>query len=307
LLPGLLDCLRAQSWPRSAMQIIIADGGSDDDTVAIAQIAARDFPDFDVIPNPGRIAAAGLNLALALAGGEYFLRMDARSRPATDYVAQCVAHLKTGDWAGVGGAQIAVGMTAVGRAISLALNHPLGAGKPSYRRAGASCESETLYLGAYPTRRLQEIGGWNDRFAANEDYELNTRLRQAGGKLWVALAVRVQYVARDSLSALIRQYARYGAWRIVTWRKYPRAMRLRHLAPAAWTAGLVAGLLLAPISPWLLLAMTLPYLVAITLAATALAAGHGWRLWPHIWLAFPAMHLSWGAGFWWGVFSAKTA
>lgn len=298
LLPGLLDCLRAQTWPRRAMQIIVADGGSDDATVAIAQAAARDFPDFDLVPNPGRSAAAGLNLALSLAKGGYFLRLDARSRPAEDYVARCVAHLTTGDWAGVGGAQIAVGRTASDRAIALALNHPLGAGGPRYRRAGASCESETLYLGAYPTWQLQKIGGWDDHFVANEDYELNTRLREAGGKLLVASDVRVQYVARDSLRALARQYARYGAWRVATWRKHPQAMRPRHLAPAAWTAGLAAGLLLAPISPWLLWAMTLPYLLAITLAATVLAAGHGWRLWPRIWLAFPAMHLSWGAGFW---------
>ena len=298
MLPGLLACLRAQTWPESAMQIIIADGGSEDDTRAIAHAAAADFPDFTLLPNPGRIAAAGLNRALTLARGEYFLRLDARARPAEDYIERCMAHLQTGEWAGVAGAQVAVGENDAGRAIALALNHPLGAGGARYRQPDTSGESETLFLGAYSTRLLRKIGGWDEALAANEDYELNTRLRAAGGRLLVASDIRVQYVARDSLAALARQYARYGSWRVVTWRKHPRSIRPRHLAPAAWTAGLVAGALLTPITPWLLLAMTLPYLLAVTLAAASLAAGHGWRLFPRIWLAFPTMHLSWGAGFW---------
>jgi cellulose synthase/poly-beta-1,6-N-acetylglucosamine synthase-like glycosyltransferase len=298
LLPGLLDSLRAQTWPQEAMQIIIADGGSTDATPEIAEAAAREFPDLIVIPNEGRIAAAGLNRALARARGAFFLRLDARARPAKDYVERCVAHLQTGQWAGVGGAQIAVGDNDSARAIALALNHPLGAGRPRYRRAGASGESETLFLGAYLLEWLKRVGGWDETFVANEDYELNTRLRKAGGRLLVADDIRVNYLARDSLSALARQYARYGSWRFVTWRKHPRAMRLRHLAPAAWTAGLAAGAALTPFTPWLLLALTLPYLLAITLAAASLAAGSGWRLFPRIWLAFPVMHLSWGAGFW---------
>lgn len=303
LLPGLLDCLRAQTWPKSAMQIILADGGSQDATLKIAHAAAADFPSFTILPNPGRIAAAGLNRALTQARGKYFLRLDARARPAEDYIERCVVHLQTGEWAGVAGAQVAVGENHAGRAIALALNHPLGAGGARYRRADASCESETLFLGAYPAQLLQEMGGWNEALAANEDYELNTRLREAGGRLLVAADIRVQYIARDNLAALARQYARYGSWRVVTWRKHPRAIRPRHLAPAVWTAGLVLGVLLTPLTPWLLLAMTLPYLLAVTLAAASLAAGRDWRLFPRIWLAFPVMHLSWGAGFWRRVFT----
>ena len=298
LLPGLLDCLRAQTWPKSAMQVILADGGSKDATLAIARTAAAEFPDFTILHNPGRVAAAGLNRALARARGEHFLRLDARARPAEDYIEHCVTHLQTGKWAGLAGAQVATGENDAGRAIALALNHPLGAGGARYRQPGASGESETLFLGAYPTRLLQKIGGWDETLAANEDYELNTRLREAGGRLLVAADIRVQYIARDSLAALARQYARYGAWRVATWRKHPRSVRPRHLAPAVWSAALVLGALLTPITPWPLLAMILPYLLTVTLAAASLAAGHGWRLFPRIWLAFPTMHLSWGAGFW---------
>lgn len=297
-LPGLLDALRAQTWPRQAMQIIVADGGSDDGSIALAQEGGRSFPDFVVIPNPGRIAAAGLNRALAMARGEFFLRLDARSRPAQDYVERCVTYLQEGTWSGVGGAQIAEGEQDAGRAIALALNHPLGAGGPKYRQANVTTESETIYLGAYRLDWLQRVGGWDEQFVANEDYDLNTRLRKMGGRLLVAGDIRLVYIARESLRELARQYFRYGYWRAITWRRHPRAMRGRHLLPALWVAGLMLGLLCAPFTPWLLAAVVLPYLLIITLTTALLAAAHGWSLAPRIWLAFPTMHLCWGVGFW---------
>ncbi len=298
LLPGLLDRLSAQTWPRTAMQVILVDGGSEDETRQIARAAASEFPNILLITNPARLAAAGLNLALMLAAGDFFLRLDARSRPAPDYVERCVAYLQSNSWGGVAGPQVAVGVNRAGRAAALALNHPLGAGGPSYRRAQTPIESDTLYLGAYPTALLREIGGWDDSFAANEDYELNLRLRESGRRLLVAPDIRVQYIARDSLRELAGQYARYGSWRAVTWRKHPTAMRLRHFTPAGWGAGLMLGLLMLPLNPWPLALILLPYLAIITLTACRLSVGHDWQLFPRVWLAFPTIHLAWAAGFW---------
>ncbi|NUQ38118.1 MAG: hypothetical protein HUU23_10025 [Caldilineales bacterium] len=142
------------------------------------------------------------------------------------------------------------------------------------------------------------VGGWDERFAANEDYDLNTRLRQAGGQLIVDPAIRSAYLARDSLAALARQYARYGAWRTVTWRKHPGAMRLRHLAPAALTAALGLGLLALPLSPWPLLLILSCYLLPLMAVAALLAGRHGLTLFPTLLVAFLIIHLAWGLAFW---------
>ncbi len=301
LLPGLLDALGAQTWSDSAMQIIIVDGGSEDETPEIARKRAADFSDFILIPNRDRIAAAGLNKALVMARGGYLLRLDARSRPASDYIERCVAHLESGRWAGVGGPQVAVGENKAGWAIALALNHPFGTGNPRYRRRDAATESDTIYLGAYDMDWLRRVDGWDDAFIANEDYELNARLRKAGAKLLVAPDVRVQYIARDHLKTLARQYASYGFWRCITWRKHPDAMRPRHLAPALLLAFLVVTALLAPLTSWPFVLLATLYLLVVTLVAVRLAWRHGWSLFPRIWLAFPVIHFSWGAGFWWSV------
>ena len=280
------------------MQIIVADGESEDDSVAVAQAAADDFHDFTILSNPKRIAASGLNLALARAKGIYFMRLDARARPAPDYIEQCVISLQTGRWTGVGGAQVAVGDNPRNRPIAMVLNCSLGPGWPAYRRADASCETETLFLGAYPTNKLRQIGGWDEKFVANEDYDLNTRLRKNRGKLIISRTILVHYIARDSLAELARQYFTYGSWRVRTWRKHPRSIQPRHLAPAAWVAGLFLSLLLLPFTYWPLIFFVVPYVLGVTAAAIKLAFRYNWKSFFKMWCAFPTMHLSWGLGFW---------
>ncbi len=301
-LPGLLAALRAQTWPRQAMQVIVVDGGSEDGTLDIARAAAQDFPHILFLENPRQVAAAALNRALAQAQGRYFLRLDARSRPGPEYIARCVAWLQTGTGAGVAGPQIAVGEGPWGEAIAQALNHPLGSGWSRYRHARTPVESETLYLGAYLTWWLQKVGGWDEGMVANEDYDLNLRLRRAGARLLVDPAIPMRYLVRDSPRGLARQYLRYGAWRVVTWRKHGwQGMRWRHGAPALWAAGMVLALALMPWSPW-------PWAISwggyagVILGASLQSARPLPRQLGRVVLAMVIIHLAWATGFWWGLF-----
>lgn len=298
LLPGLFAALLAQDYPADRLQILLLDGGSSDGAAELARDFAAAQAHATLLSNPRRLAVAALNLALTHATGEVFVRLDARTRPALDYISRGVALLAATGAAGVAGPQIASSHTRRGRAIALALNHPLGVGGARYRQARTPQPSETLYLGIYPVGWLRRVGGWDERFAANEDYDLNTRLRQAGGQLIVDPAIRSAYLARDSLAALARQYARYGAWRTVTWRKHPGAMRLRHLAPAALTAALGLGLLALPLSPWPLLLILSCYLLPLMAVAALLARRHRLTLFPTLLAAFLIIHLAWGLAFW---------
>jgi cellulose synthase/poly-beta-1,6-N-acetylglucosamine synthase-like glycosyltransferase len=318
-LPGLLAAVLDQTYPAVRLEVYLIDGGSTDATRQLAQDAAADHAHVHVLDSPGHIAAAALNLALAQAQGEVFVRLDARTRPAPDYIERCVARLQEGVWAGVAGPQVAIGASGAprasggavagasgGRTHALALNHWLGTGAPLYRRASGPAESETLYLGAFPTSWLRRAGGWDEAFAVNEDYELCERLRQAGGRLLVDPAIRSTYLVRDSLAGLARQYWRYGAWRTVTWRRHPRrtrqrrprSLRLRHLAPAALTAALALGLVLLAWTPWPLVILLSIYAVVVLAASLQISVRHGLGCLPRLLLVFPTLHIAWGAGFW---------
>jgi glycosyltransferase involved in cell wall biosynthesis len=64
-LPGGLD-----------LEILIADGKSDDGTREELDRLARQHPSMRVIDNPKRTAAAGLNAAIRQARGDVLIRMD---------------------------------------------------------------------------------------------------------------------------------------------------------------------------------------------------------------------------------------
>ncbi|HEV2405395.1 MAG TPA: glycosyltransferase, partial [Ktedonobacterales bacterium] len=70
-----LGAILAQDYPADRMEILLADGESDDDTVRIA----RSLPGGErvrILANPQRIQSAGLNLLIQEARGEYVVRVD---------------------------------------------------------------------------------------------------------------------------------------------------------------------------------------------------------------------------------------
>ena len=85
---AVLDALYAQTYPRENMEILLADGMSEDGTREEINAFSREHPDLPLrlIDNPKRIIPAGLNRALDAARGGIILRMDAHAAPYPDYV-----------------------------------------------------------------------------------------------------------------------------------------------------------------------------------------------------------------------------
>ncbi len=85
-----IERVLAQDYPRERMEIIVADGMSNDDTRRIVAAYCRNHPCVRLIDNPGQIVAAGLNVGVDHARGELILRIDGHGEVATDYVSQVV-------------------------------------------------------------------------------------------------------------------------------------------------------------------------------------------------------------------------
>lgn len=67
-----LGSLRAQEWPREQLEIVIADGGSTDRTLEIAEAHGVDA----VVPNPRKTGEAGKSEAIRRARGELVCSVD---------------------------------------------------------------------------------------------------------------------------------------------------------------------------------------------------------------------------------------
>jgi hypothetical protein len=191
----------------------------------------------------------------------------------------------------------------IGRAVALATSSRFGLGNSKFHYSEDEELVDTVYLGAYRRETLERLGLYDENVAVNEDYELNYRLRRAGGRILLSPRIRSTYEPRPSLRALARQYFRYGRWKARVLRKHPGSLVWRQAAAPLLVAVLLASAVAAPFWPPAGLALAVvagAYAIACG-AAAVVAVGGEWPLLPFVLAAFPTLHLSWGLGMWWGL------
>lgn len=130
-----LDSVLASEYPRDRLEVIVADGMSEDNTREhVDRYAARD-PRVRRIDNPARTTPQALNGAIAVAQGELILRLDAHSAITPDYIARAAQALERSGADCVGGAMRTVtsGSGAFAASIRIALSHPFGVGNARFR------------------------------------------------------------------------------------------------------------------------------------------------------------------------------
>lgn len=296
-----LDSLLENDYPLDRVEIVVIDGMSTDRSREMVEQYSKRYPLIRIVENEKRFQAAGLNLGIRDAVGEIIIRVDAHTTYASDYIRQCVAALQTSGAVNVGGVQHAVGTGIIGNAIAIAITSKFGTGNARFRCSNHEERTDTVYLGAWYTRTLRTLGGFNEEVGPNEDYELNYRLRQLGGKILLSPKVRSQYYVRESLGLFARQYLRYGFWKMKTLVVHPDSLRWRHLFPPALVLGVIVSLALLPLYWQPCMLITSLYVIAGLGAAFGEARHRGWRYLPLLPIAFASIHLSWGLGFWVGM------
>lgn len=292
--------VQAQDYPRELVEILIADGGSTDRTRAILARLSEADPRIRVIDNPARIQAAGLNELVRHATGEVIVRMDVHCEYAPEYLRRCVEVLEETGADNVGGAQRARPRTPFQRALCAALASPLGTGGVRYRSPDSEGFVDTVFLGAFRRRVFETVGLWDPAAITNEDAELNQRILEAGGLIYLSRDIVVHYFPRDSFRALASQYYRYGRGRARTLLKLGQFPTLRPLLPFVAVTGAATTLavpLLWPLAP----AVFATY--ALVTGAEAVRVGRelGAAAIPRVWAMFPVLHGSHAAGFWAGL------
>lgn len=304
-----LSSLLEQTFPAREMEVFIIDGLSSDATRAVIQEWAEQHVELrvEVLDNPARKIPHALNIGIAAAKAPIILRMDAHAIPAVDYVARCVKHLQAGHGDNVGGqweVQASV-ETQAAEAIAIAAGHPLGSGGASYRSGGEAAEVDTVPYGCYLADTLRRVGAYDETLLANEDYELNVRIRQSGGIVYFDPAIRCVYFSRPTYAKLWQQYNNYGYWKARMARRYPATLRLRQLMPPVLVlvfalslfVSLMVGLLLHPLGLFFLPLVLLGYTAALRLGMHYKEPTVPSSLSGGVLLAIACMHLAWGSGF----------
>ncbi len=302
-----LGAVLAQDYPVDRMEVIVVDGDSTDGTPKVLEQYQGSEPPVIVLHNPARIVPSSLNIGIRHARGEIIVRVDGHAVIAPDYIRQCVEYLWRGDAEGVGGPMRPRGRSYFGRAAALATASPFGiAGSRFHYSEKEEFFTDTFYLGSYRREVFDRIGLFDEEFLCNQDYELNYRLRAAGGRILCSPKIQSIYYCRESFPALWRQYYSYGFWKVRTLRKHPRSLQPRQLAAPVMVFGIVVlgvlGFFLRP--AWVLLALgAILYLgTGIAFALLKAIGARAPGLLPGVVLTFLTIHLAWGLGFWRGIF-----
>jgi succinoglycan biosynthesis protein ExoA len=265
MIEACLDSVEAQDLGADVIEVIVADGRSDDGTRSLVERRVRQtsFARMAVVENRLGGISAGLNAALGEATAPVTVRIDARSRVEPHYVRTICETLGARPEVGVvGGAQIAVpggpGVVSIG--IARALSNRYATGFSRYRLAASSGLSDTVWMGGFRTAELRSLGGWDESLVANEDYELCERFRAAGLGVWFESTLRSGYVARPDLPSVVAQYRGYGIAK-----------------GARWLAGAHVGprhiiLLVAPVAAGLISAASIRRVGAVPVAAASCGA-----------------------------------
>lgn len=284
--------------PADRIEILVLDGGSADGTRAIADRLAGQLPFLRVVDNPGRLQSAAFNLAMRSADqrAEYLLRCDVHAEYPPGFVARALRTAEETGAALVAFSDAPAHHGCLQAAVAFAQSTAVGVGGSRYRLGGWSGWVDHGKHGCFRRSAVEAVGGYDESFSHNEDSELSLRLLRAGERIWLDGELVVHYYPRDSLTALARQYWRYGRGRASTCLKHRVWPGPRQLGPPVLV---LWHLLVLVAALWWPVALVAPaaYLAALASVSAAAAARRRQRCLLLAPAALVTMHHAWGAGF----------
>ncbi len=300
----VLKSILTQDYPSDFVEVIVADGESDDDTKCVVEQLNRDHPNIQLISNPEKVVSYALNYAIVEARGEIIIRMDAHSFYPQNYISRLVFELNRLEAGNVGGVLLTLpaneGLIATG--ISMAISHPLGIGDSSFRLKNDRIkEVDTVPFGCFRRTLFDEIGLFDTDLIRNQDDEFNGRIIKNGGKIYLIPDVEIKYFARKTVSSLTKMFYQYGLFKPLVNKKLGTPATLRQFVPPLFVLFLLAAVLL-PFIPlvgtWAWVCCLALYISLVGGVALGLALKQRRpALVLIIPFLFPLIHLSYGWGY----------
>lgn len=290
-----VEAVLGQQWP-GPIEVILAIGPSSDRTLDVARDLAADDERIRIVDNPSGRTPDALNAAVAVACHDIVCRVDGHGMLSSDYLLTAQRTLRETGAANVGGIMDAQGVTTFEKAVAVAMKSKLGVGGAKFKLGGEAGPAETVYLGVFRREWLDRVGGYDPRFSRAQDWEMNFRIRSAGGVVWFTPQMRVAYRPRPNFRKLARQYFEYGQWRRVVARTHAGSINARYLAPPVALAGVVAGAVggFAWKPLWVL---PLGYAGLTVVGGAAISRGQTPAVRALVPPVLATMHLTWGFGF----------
>lgn len=301
-----LQSILANNFPQDQYEVLVVDGASTDRSRQLAERLAPQFNCLRIIDNPRGIVPTGLNAAIRASRGKYIVRMDAHTQYPADYIASCVRELDRGVADVVGGRLITNpgADTLTAKAIALMTQHRFGVGNSAFRVDSEAREVDTVPFGAFRRDVFERVGLFRECLVRHQDFEMNARIRAAGGKILLNPSIRPTYYNVPTFKKFMRQAYLNGVWLGRSWVRFPVCFCLRHAVPLAFVCSLLIPLLASLLMPKALLvtlSILVIYLTGAIVSSIHIALKNGWAYLALLPALFFSYHFVYGLSTIWGL------
>ncbi|MDH4262405.1 MAG: glycosyltransferase family 2 protein [Spirochaetia bacterium] len=299
-----LDSVIHSDYPFSQMEIFVIDGMSSDKTRELIQTYTDQYKNIKLVLNPQKTAPAAMNLGIKSSQGEYIIRLDAHAVYPVDYISKLIYWHKKLNAQNVGGIWNIEALNKNKKSLSICtiLTDKFGVGNALFRIGTQDVtEVDTVPFGCYRRSTFEEYGYYNEKLVRNQDIELNKRIKQGGGTIFLIPEIISTYYARETFAALAKNNYANGFWNILTvyYTKNFKSLSLRHFIPLIFILSLIIPAGLSFISLYLLLiscCSLLVYLIVILVRSVSLYYKNRKTGILMLLTSFVVLHFSYGFG-----------
>ena len=220
----LVDCLISMANQTiQPNEIVLIDASKKNKIIKIINEIFNSNTTNIVYKNINLPRVKALNYAISISSSDYLIRFDSRTRFSKNYAEEAVKLLteknKTQTLVGAVGARQCSFPANKSRDAKLAselMNRAYVFGNPLYRRENFSGEVNSIYLGCFPRKILNETLYREEVNLISEDSQLCKDLISKGYKIFMSEKLNLKYLCRDKLNSVIRLFREYGRCRAKT-------------------------------------------------------------------------------------------
>ena len=304
-----IESLLQQDYPQDDLEILFVDGMSNDKTREIIASYTRQYPFIKMLDNPKKIVPYAMNAGIKASKGDIIIRLDGHVEYPTNYFSALVKNLTELDADNVGALceTLPCGSSSKELAIAEALSSSFGMGN-SYFRIGCNevRRVDTVPFGCFKREVFDKVGLYDNELIRNQDDELNGRIIDNGGKIYLIPGIVTKYYARDKISKVRKMFYQYGLYKPLVNKKLGSPATVRQFFPLAFVLGLFigAGLSCVSIIVALLYAtvLVLYLFLACSFTVKSIVKTGRWGLVLYQPFSYFTIHVSYGWGYLIGIF-----
>jgi len=303
---GTLLSIIESDYPLKDLEILIIDGISGDKTREIVKEFEEKYQQqIKLIDNPERTVPYAMNYGIKEAKGDVIVRLDAHSIYPSDYISKLVYWLKKLNADNVGGVWDTrpANDSLEARTIAYSTSHSFGIGNAQYRISDKKepYEVDTVPFGCYKKEVFEKIGLFDTDLTRNQDDELNARLVQNGGKIFLIPDLKIKYFARENFSKMFKMFYQYGYFKPLVNLKLKQPATIRQFVPPLFVLFLVFGSLLSftNVLFFIIFFTILSFYLGINIFVSYKISKEkqDMKLFPYLIKSFFMIHISYGIGY----------